>query len=471
MSSERLTDLSDSTLLDRFLTNGDEAAFAELLHRHSRLVYGACHRLLTPAEDVEDAFQATFLTLLQKGGTIRADRFGSWLYRVAYRVSQRISESRKGQVAFDDIDEPVDDLEAFQRIELREVQRTLEEEIDQLPERLRVPLVMFHLENSDRAEIAVSLGCSESCVKGRLERARRLLRNRMLRRGVRLSATVAALQLAASTHATAAPLIQETASMAQGWIQNSLPDATLSHLSNSIGKELSAMISKSTLANIVASIFAVTVIYFATQGVSAHADDQGKVTREIQIAVAQDKEQQQADALDFRIAEASQRGGAKLRYEDLDRDGRLDLFLTGLLGSEDGVEAELRRFDKLVEEFRKRLKARLELAAEQKRALQKSAKRKQKAASPPVLLYFSSQGCPICAKLSPKLARLRKSGLAVVRLDIAGNDKLRTGFNVTESPTLVLLTNGKETERRAGVAAESLLDKLSTKRPVRVDVF
>src|SRR5438067_1142699 len=74
----------DAQLLRNFLTRGDQNAFELLLWRHGPMVLGVCRRLLSNPHDAEDAFQATFLTLLKKAGSITAGAaLGGWLYRVA----------------------------------------------------------------------------------------------------------------------------------------------------------------------------------------------------------------------------------------------------------------------------------------------------------------------------------------------------------------------------------------------------
>src|SRR5262249_24908182 len=76
-------DQSDRQLLQRFAALRDEAAFALLVERHGGLVYGVCRRLLRHAQDAEDAFQAAFLVLARKAGTIPwRDDVGNWLYAV-----------------------------------------------------------------------------------------------------------------------------------------------------------------------------------------------------------------------------------------------------------------------------------------------------------------------------------------------------------------------------------------------------
>src|ERR1700694_3711022 len=77
----------DRDLLRRFVTRGDEAAFTALVKRHGPMVLGICRRILRTTSDTEDAFQATFLVLVQKAGSIgQPDLLGNWLYGVAYRT-------------------------------------------------------------------------------------------------------------------------------------------------------------------------------------------------------------------------------------------------------------------------------------------------------------------------------------------------------------------------------------------------
>ena len=81
---------TDAELLARFVRQGDEAAFEALVHRHGPMVWSVCRRLLTRTEDAEDAFQAAFVVLLRRAGSIRdGSLLGNWLYGVAYRIAVR----------------------------------------------------------------------------------------------------------------------------------------------------------------------------------------------------------------------------------------------------------------------------------------------------------------------------------------------------------------------------------------------
>src|SRR5438552_10763701 len=82
-----LANLPDAQLLERFINQREEAAFAALLRRHGPMILHVCRRVLGCIQDAEDVFQATFLLLARKVQTIRKrDAVGSWLHGVAYRL-------------------------------------------------------------------------------------------------------------------------------------------------------------------------------------------------------------------------------------------------------------------------------------------------------------------------------------------------------------------------------------------------
>jgi DNA-directed RNA polymerase specialized sigma24 family protein len=95
VGAEDLAATGDGQLLARFAADRDEAAFAELVQRHGPMVLRVCRRFLPDAGAAEDAFQATFLVLVKKAGSIgRGERLAGWLYGVAGRVG-RSTESRR----------------------------------------------------------------------------------------------------------------------------------------------------------------------------------------------------------------------------------------------------------------------------------------------------------------------------------------------------------------------------------------
>jgi RNA polymerase sigma factor (sigma-70 family) len=191
--------LSDGQLLDRFVRRRDEAAFEALFWRHGPMVLSVCRRLLPPS-DAEDAFQATFLVLVRKAGSIgRRDAVGAWLYRVAYRVALRARAAARPAVELPPEGPPAAaDEEAAAWRDLRPL---LDEAIDSLPEKYRAPVVLCYLEGKTNEEAARELGCPKGTVAVRLMRARERLRRRLGRRGLLLPAALFGVVLAGKAQA------------------------------------------------------------------------------------------------------------------------------------------------------------------------------------------------------------------------------------------------------------------------------
>src|SRR5215831_7488375 len=88
---------ADAELLRRFTATRDEASFEALLGRHGPMVLDVCRAVLPNEADVEDAFQATFLVLARKAGSIRKTAsLGSWLHGVAYRIALKARAQSAG---------------------------------------------------------------------------------------------------------------------------------------------------------------------------------------------------------------------------------------------------------------------------------------------------------------------------------------------------------------------------------------
>ncbi len=200
-------DCPDAGLLQQFVTEQAEAAFQTLVQRHGPMVLRVCGELLRDPHDVEDAFQATFLVLVSRASSIRdASLLGNWLYGVAYRVAvrARANSARRRTYEARRIDmvaakPAAPGLEPEQRI-------ILHEELNRLPEKYRVPVVLCYLQGKTNEEAARQLAWPIGTVKGRLTRARDLLRGRLTRRGLALSASTFALILSQNTASAAVPV-------------------------------------------------------------------------------------------------------------------------------------------------------------------------------------------------------------------------------------------------------------------------
>jgi RNA polymerase sigma factor (sigma-70 family) len=188
--------LTDRQLLERFAARRDEEAFAQLVRRHGPLVLRVCRQMLRHQQDAEDAFQATFLVLARKAGSIRkAESLPSWLYGVASRLAGRMRTAgrrrRAREVAL--VETPTS--EARPGEDLGDLGPVLFEEIGRLPDKCRVPFVLCYLQGKTNEQAAEQLGCPAGTVFSRLARARELLRQRLTRRGLALSGAVLAATL------------------------------------------------------------------------------------------------------------------------------------------------------------------------------------------------------------------------------------------------------------------------------------
>ncbi|HEY7155687.1 MAG TPA: RNA polymerase sigma factor, partial [Gemmataceae bacterium] len=191
---------SDHQLLERYLRQRDESAFAVLMNRHGPMVLGVCRRFLRQSHDIEDAFQATFLVLARQAGSIRKqESLGCWLHSVARRVASKLRASALRRPLVDRRPSRRTCAEPGFEVVARELQEVLDEELQRLPDKYRLPLVLCYLEGRTHEEASRELGWPVGTVKGRLARARDLLRGRLTRRGLTLSAEALATFLAAAT--------------------------------------------------------------------------------------------------------------------------------------------------------------------------------------------------------------------------------------------------------------------------------
>ncbi len=182
-------DESDVRLLQRFVKSRCDLAFAKLVERHEAPVMGVCRRVLADAQDAEDAFQATFMVLASKAASLRsATSLPAWLHKTAFRIALRARANRhRRREQSLEAGTMLADHSAFQQITADHDRSALDEELNRLPESLRSPLFLCCVEGKSRDEAARLLGWSLGSLKGRLERGRRLLRQRLTLRGVTLS--------------------------------------------------------------------------------------------------------------------------------------------------------------------------------------------------------------------------------------------------------------------------------------------
>jgi RNA polymerase sigma factor (sigma-70 family) len=200
---------TDGQLLDGFVRQRDTSALETLVRRHAPMVWGVCRRTLANDDDAEDAFQATFLVLVRKAASIRsAELTANWLYRVAHNTARKARQTaakrsaREKQVTVLPEPQQAEQPDGELGAELRPL---LDEELNRLPEKYRVAVVLCDLEGRTRPEVARQLRLAEGTVGSRLARGRALLARRLARRGLTVSATSLAAALPHQGAAAAVP--------------------------------------------------------------------------------------------------------------------------------------------------------------------------------------------------------------------------------------------------------------------------
>jgi RNA polymerase sigma-70 factor (ECF subfamily) len=198
--------MRDSELLEQFLAGDDEAAelaFEAIVERHGPMVLRICQMVLPDVHLAEDAFQATFLVLARKARALRArSLLGNWLYGVATRTARKakVMAARRQTRELEVISHrSLAFVEPSSGGPEHDLEQVLHEEIDRLPRAYRRAVVGCYLEGMTQAQAARELRVRESTIRGRLARARKLLGQRLARRGIAPAAGLFALGAAANS--------------------------------------------------------------------------------------------------------------------------------------------------------------------------------------------------------------------------------------------------------------------------------
>jgi RNA polymerase sigma factor (sigma-70 family) len=204
---------TDGELIRAFVERKCPAAFGELVLRHGSMVLGVCLRVLRHRQDAEDAFQATFLVLARKAGSVSPrNAVGNWLHGVALQTAVRARaitmKRRQRETTVPSVPEP-----AAREAGWDDVAEVVDAELGRLPNHYRAVLLLCDLEGRTRTDAARHLGCPEGSVSSRLSRARAMLAKRLTKRGVTLPAGAVALLVGRNATAAGVPAALVTATV------------------------------------------------------------------------------------------------------------------------------------------------------------------------------------------------------------------------------------------------------------------
>jgi RNA polymerase sigma factor (sigma-70 family) len=205
-------------LLEEFRQSGANAPFEEIVRRYAAMVFGVCLRVTGDKHDAEDATQAVFLSLALQAKTSRQITYvGPWLQKVAHRLALDVKKSKTRRKRREEkLTDQARHASGNGRISVgggafgggnghlvnpadapgtEELKAIMMEELNQLPAKYRLPLVMHYFGGLSREEMSEQLGCNPSTLGVRVHRGKAMLGTRLAKRGIAISAVALAVVL------------------------------------------------------------------------------------------------------------------------------------------------------------------------------------------------------------------------------------------------------------------------------------
>jgi RNA polymerase sigma-70 factor (ECF subfamily) len=176
---------TDSEIIQKCLA-GDRDIFAELVNRYKRLIYGVIYNVSGDTSEANDLFQEVFLKIYKSLHRYNADyQFSTWAVKITTNVCRdRIRQKKNEPLPIEEIGETGDgrDNPELQYL-ARERRNGIRRAIRELPEKYRIPIILFHQQKLSYEEMAQILDQPITIIKNRLYRARLMLRDKLSRSG------------------------------------------------------------------------------------------------------------------------------------------------------------------------------------------------------------------------------------------------------------------------------------------------
>ena len=197
--------VSDLALLDRWTGQHDAEAFAEVVERHSAMVYGTCLRILRDDSEAQDAAQDCFVHLIRylEDGQIIRSSLGGWLHGAAmHRAMERLRS--EGRRAARERHFVAASGSALESADPDDVQKYVDEAIGNLATKLREPMIHHFLLGRSHQTIAEESGIPRRTVTSRIAKGIDEVRKSLVRNGISITTSALASLLTVEA-AQAAP--------------------------------------------------------------------------------------------------------------------------------------------------------------------------------------------------------------------------------------------------------------------------
>jgi RNA polymerase sigma factor (sigma-70 family) len=179
VAKETLAHIEDKELLDKFYSDGNNRWLGILLQRYTMLLFGVCMKYLKDEEEAKDAVQQIFLKAITELPKYKVDYFKSWLYMIAKNLCLMKIRERHGRIPMELTDALGTGIEAADRSELLEKDKTLlsiEEGLLELNEEQKRCVILFYLQKKSYQEITDITGFNLSQVKSYIQNGKRNLK-------------------------------------------------------------------------------------------------------------------------------------------------------------------------------------------------------------------------------------------------------------------------------------------------------